>query len=902
MTDSGTDTNAGDAADTSADTGTRPVFCLAPEVRFSRATLSSTLAIPRTVRVTLANDFCEAATITIVSSDESVATIDATAVIPAGQSVAELTITPRALGTTTFTATFADLVGTEDEVITTADLVFEVQDDTLPSCSVSASGNLAPGGEVADGPAIAIPAGAARDDRFHVDPFDVTITCAPDQVPDGYRALGPAITFAPEATQLRREIAFTVPAKLALLQEGAHRGHVFLAYRGPGLDARVVPVASPDFESRPGFVTFFAPRLGTYQAVVLADAPRERQRDFSYDAITGVSMGGGGSALIGLRDPTSFDFVAPLGGPVDWISMVDQVRRFHLGGFCTEAERVADPAGCAAGASTSRVPTSLQLFEEEQDFEHWNYREGFAGHGGTFDRREYIRIFHDMSLMFGNINTTRAVDPLMPNVTPPGVPDSERARDRATRCAEPLRIPPDDGSMTVGYFDDEYNPDGAYPLITFCDGGELLVDGERDRGVWDPAGSHTAPVHVAWAVDINDNGVRDLGEPVVRAVREPYEDCGLDQLCNADEPGFDADTNPDPAGDDYDYQYNPSGTEGNTLRDGEPCGAGETYEDAGLDGVMGTAQLSDGGYDFGEADGCHTRSRGFTQMLENNPRSFVLNAEADALGELDLFSDGGIRDLFHFAMVHNHFAGAFTARGVPMNMYNSHAALRFDGSSLDSDFKFARTDWSEVGKYIHIRYGDVDANEGQIAQGDGGHVGTPSQIVNRLLSVIAWMSARWPDGDRRRVNDRICVAPSEACPQLNQFTIDFTASTGRVGPVTIVLPPGYYDEEFADVSFPVVYFLHGYGQDPTDLLPVGLILWNFMTARTIPEAERLQKMIFVFPDGRCRDGECVKGTFFADAPPSTPNGAQMETFLQDLRAHVRDNYRVRAPETRTVVE
>ena len=106
------------------------------------------------------------------------------------------------------------------------------------------------------------------------------------------------------------------------------------------------------------------------------------------------------------------------------------------------------------------------------------------------------------------------------------------------------------------------------------------------------------------AVDINGNGVRDQGEPVIRNGREPFRDFGLDGVPNADEvsadgTAYDEVMNPDPAGDDFDYQYNPTGTENNWSRDSiddDPCraaGAGmaEAFQDVGIDGVTGTAQL-----------------------------------------------------------------------------------------------------------------------------------------------------------------------------------------------------------------------------------------------------------------------------------------------------------------------
>ena len=917
----------------------RPGALVELSLRWGSPSTGMIVGTSRPMRLSLGNDTCFDAEISIAAADPSVVGVPGTVSLPGGSTRTEVTFEGLAVGSTTVSATWVitppasawegfelpdDVPGevlTDDEgnpvsVRHTAEIEVAVVADEQLSCDGDASGNLAPGGEVvmtgADtaGAGVSLPEGAARDDQFHVDPFDVTVACAPDQVPEGFRALGPAITVGPGHLRFLRELPLAIPIRSALMHAQAKLGHIRVSYTGPGVpEPRIVPVASPWVDGSPerGLLRFQTPRLGTYQAVIDPNEPRERERTFTFRGITGVSMGGGGAGLIGLNNPDKFDLVAPLGGPVDWVSLLEYIRVYHLGGFCTEEQRASGDATCDDGALTSRTPPSVQPYEFVQNFESWFYEDENDGQGGTFDRHEYIQIFRDLAMMYGNLNTTRTTDPAMPNITPPGVPDSRRAMSDAERCATPLIIPPYDGSdPTTGYFDDEYNPEGQYQAITFCDGAEVRIDGDRDVGLWDPDGAHFYPVEVALAIDIDGDGVRDAGEPVVRNGREHYEDCGMDRLCNEDEPGYDPVTNPDPAGDDYDFQFNPNGTEGNWLREGDRCdpASGEAFEDTGLDGVFGTAQLADGGYDHGEADGCWTVSGGMERMLAVNPRARILEEEdGGRIFDLDILSDGGIRDLFNFAVIHNHFIGAFAARNRPVSLYNSHAALSFDGTTGDADFKFAETDWSSIGKYVHIRYGDPDTTPGLLQQGDGGHVGTPTQAVNRILSAIAWISSKWPNGDRRRVTDRICPEVNDACPVRNQFTFDFTSpTTSRTGPVTVILPPGYSQPEFEDVDFPVVYFGHGYGQDPTDLVAIGIILWNFMTGPRLAEADRLQKMIFVFPDGRCRGDECIKGTFYADAPQGTPGGAQMETFMLDLMDHMDANFRTRAPETHTVIE
>lgn len=916
-----------DAAMPPADAGEdRPQVCVPREIRWSQSRVELLVGTERTATISLRRDFCEDIALSL-AGDSTVVRFVESATIPANQSDVLIELEGLAIGETTIVAEYTDRL-TEERF--EASLTVVVADETLPSCEGMAQANLVPGAELRlggdlDNVGVALPEGAGRDDEYHVDAFDASVGCAADQVPAGYRALGPAVEIGPDYARFPRELPVTIPVKLALLPSGANLNHVEFSYTGSGVDeARIVPVAGPDFESHPGFVTFAVPRLGTYQVVARETAGSTREREFSFRGITGISMGSGGSSLIGIHNPERFDFVAPLGGPVDWIHLADYIRTYHTGGFCNEEQREADPVGCAAGASIERTPPSNLLYQHRQDYEHWWYEDEWKGHGGTFDRDEYIKIFRDLATMYGNPNSTRTPVAGEVNITPPGIDDSVRERSNADRCANPVVIPPFDSTSPegTGFFDDEYNSEGQHPVITFCDGGELPnpdFPRGRDIGVWDPEQAQPDPMEVVLAVDIDGDGIRDPGEPVIRQGRENYEDCGLDQLCNEDEPGYDAVTNPDPAGDDYDFQYNPTGTEGNALRDyvgdavgdctsPEPnpaAGVGEVFFDTGLDGVAGTAQLTAGGFDIGEGDGCWTLSRGLAHMFANNPRSFVLEAEEEVLQDLDFFGDGGIRDLFNFATNQDQLAGAFSARGFPVRLFNTHSSLAYTGPGPDADFSFTGINWNNIGQFVQVRYGTVDASEGDVIQGDGQHVGTPAQVLNRLLSVMGWMSARWPGGDRRRVSDQICGELSATCEHINHFSFEFTSpTTGRTGPAAVVLPPGYFDPENADLEYPVVYLLHGYGQEPEDLIATGIIIWTFMSASTIPEAQRLQKMIFVFPDGRCREQggerECVKGTFYANAPAG--QGAQMETWLLELMDHMDENYRTRTPETYTVVE
>ena len=883
----------------------------------------------RDVAISFERDCPSGTELTITASGSGGVDFPATLTLPASSDRLMVRLEGTSAGTVTLTATgthpSGDMVSAELEVIV-------VPDTTLPACDGTASGNVAPGGAITvtsgslAGSAIAVPEGASRDDRYHVDAFDGSVACASDIIPSGYRALGPAVTFGPESARFWRDIPLTLPIRLALLPDGATRAHVEVAYRGLHEDeGHVVGIASPRFagDASDGLLSIEVPRLGTYQAIVREDAPTRRTREFTFRGILGFSMGGSGSGRIGLGNPELFDFVAPLGGPTDWTWMLEHIRHYHVGGFCTEAERQIDPDGCAMGASLAHTPPTTQLHEHAQTFEHWWYEDGFDGQGGTFNRDDYISIFRDLATMYGNPNYDRTADPSEPSITPPGVPDEDRMLSPTTRClpANQHIVPPFDGtgdplsgSPGTGFFDDEYNPDGQYPVITFCDGAEV----PGDIGLWNPTGTQNMPIEVVLAVDINANGVRDPGEPVIRNGREPFDDFGLDGVPNelevsGDGAAYDAVTNRDPAGDDFDFQFNPSGTENNWERDtidDDQCRAGaagvaEAFLDVGIDGVMGTRQLAPagglpgGGFDIGESNGCFDRTRGANRMIEASPRYLAEHMPLETLRNVDIFADGGIRDLFNWAVMGNVTMAGWSSRGLPVRYYNGHAALHHEGRP---DFDFFDVNWEDVGRNSMVRYGDVDAEQRFIVAGDGGHVGTASQLIDRLRGGLMLMNARWPDGDRRRVtDDRICAEGDRAiCGYVNSFVFDFTATTGRTGPVSVVLPPGYFAD--TERSYPVVYFLHGYGMSPEDLVALGLLLWADMNTSRVGSARRMQKMILVFPDGRCRGDECLRGTFYTDAPDNVPGGAKMQTFLLDLMDYMDENYRTRDRESFEVVE
>ena len=140
----------------------------------------------------------------------------------------------------------------------------------------------------------------------------------------------------------------------------------------------------------------------------------------------------------------------------------------------------------------------------------------------------------------------------------------------------------------------------------------------------------------------------------------------------------------------------------------------------------------------------------------------------------------------------------------------------------------------------------------------------------------------------------------------------FTPPTsGRPTPYAIFLPPGYDNPANATRRYPVVYFLHGYGQEPDDLVALSAVFESYMVASDLPAERRFQKFIIVYVDGRCRpNGEgvpvpaggdgCEGGTFYMDAPGGGP--AQMEQNLLELMDYIDATFRTKAPADVTVVK
>lgn len=825
------------------------------------------------------------------------------------------------------------------------------------------------------------PAAFAHTDPFGFKPFAADVACGGALAVQGRNlvAIGPAVRFSPSGGGVkknaaqRREVDFAIPVNPAAIPGPARMRHLEVLFTAPRAKTpRPVQVTNARVEhAGDGYVLRFRfPWFGTFQAAFDANAgTRWHTRHLVHRALVGVSMGGAGAATVGLRRHDLFDSVGALGGAFsDWRFFLGYIEQYLLAGFCP-----------ASNPSCTKYAPSDYPFDEPyahtQDFNHMWYEKG-DGNGGSVPRSFFMQAFHDFATIAGNPNSENA-DPTLSMFArgakqtdafvvgdATGLPkiggqqldcrmwvesvkdDPQHALEDQwkNQCMTARCDPKNALVFPSGYYDAKYNPDGSKQVISFCDNGisgDARTAAAPYGNTWAP-GPGGFPVSLGFAVDLNKNGVRDMDEPVVTQGHEPYTDSGTDGLPDAQEPGFDADTNPDPDEDDYDAYINPNGTENDHYWE-----AGEPFEDVGLDGVPNTAQTSVVG-DVGEGDGKFTMAAGLRRLLEIDPDAVVRQRATPpagmltdaALERLDVLTDGGLRDYMNMGAVSRHLAAAIAGRrrsdGAPLKTVGvMHGFDMIPGEVSGSGgpgpdvIQPTIVRWNDVPSSPMVWYGNVDATPAVIATGDGQHVGTGAQILSRIQTAFFHAAQRWPDADRLLTEATVSNPEASTkneqgmqCELLGHCEKIFTGpKTGRTGPIAVTLPPGYALEEnrARDVRYPVVYVMHGYGQDPRDLEALALITNNFMNDGQRSYADRLPKFIVVYLDGRCRlpedaNGtptgapECYQGTFYQDSARNDPKvgpygtGPQMEQWIAEVVQYIDANYRTMAPADVDVLE
>ncbi len=405
--------------------------------------------------------------------------------------------------------------------------------------------------------------------------------------------------------------------------------------------------------------------------------------------------------------PERYDAVGVMGadpGP-DLTYTLGMIHDFFFSGFCT----ADDGAGKIGQLCPPKRALLTDQGERMSSFESFLYEAG-EGVGLTLRRSLYVRANRDLSRALGNGVYYNPDSPYLP----PGVPASTLAQAPADACAQPV--------VLKSFFDERYNPDGKLDVITFCDGNDSDANG---FGKFDPSVPETDPVQILLAVDVNGNGKRDSGEPVIVQGNEPFDDVGMDGLADADEPGYDPVSNPDPNGDDYHYLWNPAGTENNWRYD-----EGEPYQDVGVDGVpmsVGGCQAAHGVpncYDYGEGNGHFDYAPGQASWRAADPRTNLEALGTADIDRLDTWYDAGIRDFFNAQVSTNSLMGALGEKGAPVRVWDGFPAIVGGAQANENAFDVNHVDWSTLGRHVYVRYGNPDLTEAVVeATGDGRHVG-----------------------------------------------------------------------------------------------------------------------------------------------------------------------------------
>ncbi len=664
----------------------------------------------------------------------------------------------------------------------------------------------------------------------------------------------------------------------------------------------------------------------------------------TYRVIGGVSMGAIGSSALGLTHPERFDGIAPLGGPLDAAFFSRMLDRFVLGGFCTRAEleaiaaqdpvKLNDPAVINACAR----PATPMKWEHANDFNHWHV----TNNGGTFDRDAYLRMMGDLTLAYGNFFTDNAASPY----APPGV-DPEKVRHVAADfCTSPVKV--------SGLRNLEYNPDGTYDAITFCDGqpdlyfcatgeepvdfcsdpanvatplpvasqdafanaycankgGAVLVNKNDNALYWlkhagqvDPCRQPARPVGMMLAFDYNHNGRRDYGEPVLNNSHERYDDVGADGCANAFEDGKGGCTTTggasgDPNHDDYDPDTNPAGTENDWKYE-----KGEPFRDDGLDGVPNT-------HDQGEGNGTFDQNAGRTRLFALDGRTNFTALDATSQKRINLLTDGGIRDIFNLGLMAKFWFGAVAAvRGIDHVLeVRDFAAIPGMADRVTGAFTPWNHSWTQLPRDLLTLYGKEMPTDAEFVQGEGDHVGTPGEAVDRFQIVFNWVANMWPSLPRPET-------PFQDTTNRNRLEYFQSTKLGAKWEYAIALPPGYNDPANAQVTYPVAYLLHGYGMEPNGFSGTSAITDIYVSDTSV----QLRPVIYVYPNGRCcyvkpatgeRDcrnqddtgasldsvpgweRECNSGTFWVNRQGFTPtDGTLYGDAFFELMDHIDATYR-----------
>lgn len=342
---------------------------------------------------------------------------------------------------------------------------------------------------------------------------------------------------------------------------------------------------------------------------------------------------------------------------------------------------------------------------------------------------------------------------------------------------------------------------------------------------------------VGLAYDYNGNGRRDYGEPIVNNPWERFDDTGIDGCADAKEDGKGGCTATanldaaDPNHDNYDVDANALGTENDWLW--QP---GEPYRDDGVDGVPGTG-------DLGEGNGKYDVISGRATLLRYDGRTNFRALDAKQRKRINVLADGGIRDVFNLGVMAKQLFGLVKAlRSTPVGEYRTFESIPGMVDSRTGQFTPWNNRWKSVPRDLLMLYGKEQPTDADRLAGEGDHVGTNQEALNRFSVMYNWAAATWPSLERP-------ITPFAGASIDDRQKLEFFESKALKAKrgYAIALPPGYEHPDNKDKRYPVLFMLHGYGMNPKNFLGTSVVTDSYAKDKDV----NFRPMIQVFPSGRC---------------------------------------------------
>ena len=236
---------------------------------------------------------------------------------------------------------------------------------------------------------------------------------------------------------------------------------------------------------------------------------------------------------------------------------------------------------------------------------------------------------------------------------------------------------------------------------------------------------------------------------------------------------------------------------------------GETFDDFGLDGVPGTG-------DYGEGNGQFDYDPDRATWLSEDPTTRLAGTDSSEITRQRIYMDVGTMDEFGFAQHYANLVEVLQTKGIDVQVQDGYTGDCTNIPKPDAQFYLLRYPGGHVG------IPESDSIVDDLLNGD---VCAAAGIWNRLTSVVGYLEASFPGGNYgigKVINiDITHFDVGQLDVRGDMVERDIPAPTLQLHPedavptqkVFVYRPPKFSN---TSAAFPIVYFLGGYGQSPSD--------------------------------------------------------------------------------------